>query len=188
MYDNYLPKKNIKLKAEDLKSPWITRVIKKSSQSKQRLYEQFLKKRTERNELEYKNYHFESVKKHSKKLHFSNLILKYKNNIKKTWEIIKESIGKGYCNYQCFPKKLVKNILKHFNTYFAQIGTNLAKAIEAYCIKFESFLKKCDSIQPESPLSVNELKDAFFFHLKSIKVLAMMTLVLMSSEIALVLC
>ena len=165
-------KKNIKLKAEDLKSPWITRVIKKSSQSKQRLYEQFLKKRTERNELEYKNYHFESVKKHSKKLLFSNLILKYKNNSKKTWEIIKESIGKGYCNYQCFPKKLVidkENIIhegllaKHFNTYFAQIGTNLAKAIETYCIKFESFLKKCDSIQPESPLSVNELKDAFFF-------------------------
>ena len=57
-------KKKIKLKAEDLKSPWITRVIKKSSQSKQRLYEQFLKKRTERNELEYKNYHFESVEKH----------------------------------------------------------------------------------------------------------------------------
>ena len=137
------------------------------------------------------------MKKHSKKLHFSNLILKYKNNIKKTWEIIKKSIGKGYCNYQCFPKKLVidkENIIhegliaKHFNTYFAQIGTNLAKAIETYCIKFESFLKKCDSIQPGSPFSVNELKDAFFFHLKSIKVLTMMTLVLMSSEIALVLC
>ena len=45
---------------------------------------------------------------------------------------------------------------KHFNTYFAQVETNLEKTIETY------FLEKSDSIQPESPLSVNELKDAFF--------------------------
>ena len=85
-----------------------------------------------------------------KKTHFSNLILKYKNNTKKTWEIIKESIGKGYCNHQSFPKKLMINkenitykglIAKHFNTYFAQIGTNLAKATEISSIKFESFWK-----------------------------------------------
>ena len=47
--------------------------------------------------------------------------------VKKTWEIIKESIEKGYCNHQTFPKKLVidkENITheglntKHFNTYF----------------------------------------------------------------------
>ena len=95
----------------------------------------------------------------------------YKNNIKKSWEIIKESIGKGYCNHQSFPKKLVIDkerntleglIAKHFNTYFAQIGTNLAKTIEASSIKFEILLKKYDSIQTEIPLSVNELKDAFF--------------------------
>ena len=58
--------KKIKLKAEDLKSPWITRGIKEFGKHKQRLYEKYLKKRTEKNELEYKNYKklFESVKKH----------------------------------------------------------------------------------------------------------------------------
>ena len=47
---------------------------------------------TEKSELEYKHYKklFESVKNHLKKLHFSNLILKNKNNIKKTWQIMKE--------------------------------------------------------------------------------------------------
>ena len=30
-------------------------------------------------------------------------------------------------------------IAKHFNTYFAQIGTNRAKATETSSIKFESF-------------------------------------------------
>ena len=48
--------------------------------------------------LNIKNYKklLESVKIDSKKLHFSILILKYKNNIKKTWGIIKESIEKRY--------------------------------------------------------------------------------------------
>ena len=57
--------------------------------------------------MEYKTYKklFESIKKRSKKFYFSNLIVKYKNNIKKTWEVIRESIGKGKCNHQNFPKK-----------------------------------------------------------------------------------
>ena len=44
--------RKIKLKAKDLKSPWIIRDIKKSSKPKQRLHENFLKNRTRKNELE----------------------------------------------------------------------------------------------------------------------------------------
>ena len=71
-YDNYFPKRKIKLKAKDLESSWITRGIKNSSKRKQCLHEKFFKKWTEKNELEYKNYKklFESVKKHSKKYIF----------------------------------------------------------------------------------------------------------------------
>ena len=85
LYNIYFPTKIIKVKNKDLNSPWITKGIKKSSKRKQRLYEKFLKNRIEKHELAYKTYKrlFESIKKHSKKLHFSNLILKYKNNIKK---------------------------------------------------------------------------------------------------------
>ena len=110
-------------------------------------------------------------------------------------EIVKKSIRKGYRNHQSFPKKLVIDkdnitheglIAKYCNTYFAKIGANLAKTIETSSISF--FFYKCDIIQPESPFSVKELKDAFFYHLKSTKVLRMMTLVLMSSGITLVLC
>ena len=108
LYDTYFPKKQIKLKSKDLQSLWITDDIRKSSKRKQRLYEKFLKNRNEKNELEYKTYKklFESIKKCSKKLHFSNLFLKYKHNIKKTWEVKKETIGKGKFNHQSFPKKL----------------------------------------------------------------------------------
>ena len=65
LYGKYFPIRKIKIKAKDLESPWITDGIKKSSKKKQRLYQKFLKKRTETNESEYKNYQklFESVKK-----------------------------------------------------------------------------------------------------------------------------
>ena len=94
LHDTYFPKKQIKLTSKDLQSPWITNGIKKSSKRKQRHNEKFLKIRNEKNELEYKTYEkpFESIKKRSKKSHFSNLILKYKHNTKKTWKVIKESI------------------------------------------------------------------------------------------------
>ena len=36
---------------------------------------------------------------------YSNLIAKHKNRIKKTWEVIKYSIGKAKCNKKISPKK-----------------------------------------------------------------------------------
>ena len=56
MYDKHFPLKKIKLKTKDLKSPWITAGIKKSSKRKQRLYTRFLKNQNQKNETEYKNY------------------------------------------------------------------------------------------------------------------------------------
>ena len=110
---------------------------------------------------------FASVKKRSKKLRFSRLILKYQNNIKKTWNVIKEAIGKSKSTQSSFSKRIIHKtktvtyahlIAYHFNSYFTEIGPNLANKIEKSSINFE----KCNSIQPEHPLSISELRDAFF--------------------------
>ena len=76
--ENVFPRKKIKLKVKDIQSPLITSGIKKSSKRKQRLYENFLKTRSQKSELEYKNYKnlFETRKKRSKKLRYSKLIIK----------------------------------------------------------------------------------------------------------------
>ena len=50
--DDLFPKKKIKVKSKDIQSPWITAGIKKSSKLKQRLYENFLKCRSQRNKNE----------------------------------------------------------------------------------------------------------------------------------------
>ena len=91
-YDAHFPIKIIKLKTKDMQSPWITTATKKSSSNhKQRLYEKFSKTRCIKTENAYKNYKnlFEWIKKLAKRLHFSKLIIKYKNNIKMTWSVIK---------------------------------------------------------------------------------------------------
>ena len=124
-----------------------------------------------KNVLEYKTYkkHFESIKKRSKKLHFSNSIFKYRHNIKKTWEVKEESIGKGKWNHQSFPQKIKldgKNITdedliaKKFNTYF--ILPKLARMIQPSSLNFANFMENCNSTWAESTLTVNELKEACF--------------------------
>ena len=95
----------LKLKNKDIQSPWIRTGIKKSSKHKQRLYEKLLKTRCRKVENAYKNYKnlFEQIKKRAKRLHFSNLIIKYKNNIKMTWSVvIKEATGKIFSLRQKF--------------------------------------------------------------------------------------
>ena len=119
-----------------------------------------------------KNYKkiFESVKKRSKELHFSRIILKYQNNIKMTWNVIKDAIGQTESTQLSFPKKLIHKtktitdvqlIAKHFNSYFTEIGPNLENNIKKSSLNCESYTRKYNSIQPEHPLSIKKLKDAF---------------------------
>ena len=69
-YNTFFPKKKIKIKTKNLASPWITRGIVKSSKRKQKLYEKFLKRRTNRNEENYKNYKrlFEPLNKNQSRI------------------------------------------------------------------------------------------------------------------------
>ena len=50
---------------------------------------------------------FETIKTCSTKLYYSTLIVKYKDNIIKTWSVIKEAIGKERNKQQNFRKKIV---------------------------------------------------------------------------------
>ena len=86
--------------------------------------------------------------------------------------MIKEWIGKKKYGHENFPKKLVINkkditnadlIAENFNKYFSDIGPKLAKNIEVSSIDFRSYIKEHESVQSECDLTVNELKEAFFF-------------------------
>ena len=73
------------------------------------MHSKYSKKINEKTKKEYQDYKklFESIKKRSKKMYFSKQILKYKNNIKKTWQIIKEAMGKIKYKQQNLPRKIL---------------------------------------------------------------------------------
>jgi len=72
----------------------MTTGMRKSSRMKQRLYIKYLKSSKYKEEyLAYKNL-FEKLKLKAKQQHFSMLLEKYKNNSRKTWEVMKEITGK----------------------------------------------------------------------------------------------
>ena len=81
----------------------------KSSKRKQKLYEKFLKKRTSRNESIYKAYKslFESLKKKSKKNYYTRRLENYQNDIKKSWDVIKEIIAGAKSTKGSFPRRMI---------------------------------------------------------------------------------
>ena len=106
------------------------------------------------------------------RLDFSNLIIKYKNNVKMTWSVIKEAIGKNSSRWQKFPNKInlenkfiksTDSIAKDFNKYFAEIGSNLANKISTPLANFDTYPnKKCNIFQPENALNINKLNKVCF--------------------------
>ena len=71
-----------------------------------------------------------------------------------------------------FPRKLkIVNKIKtgqdeignEFNKYFVDTGPSLGKNIPNRTIPFESFLKRVNITLTSQSLSINELKDVFFF-------------------------
>ena len=85
VYDNFFPKVKVRIKTKSLHSPWITKGIAKSSKRKQKLYEKYLKRRTNDTETAYKLYKnlFESIKRRAKQNYYSEKLLRFKYNSKK---------------------------------------------------------------------------------------------------------
>ena len=105
------------------------------------------------------------------------MIFHYKENIKKTWQIMKEVIGKGKLVNNSLPKHLIinnrnnfdqKTIANSFNEYFVNVRPKVACEILQSQRSFEIYLKRSDSSVEEVILSDEEIKTAFF-SLKSSK-------------------
>ena len=126
-------------------SPWITRGLIKSSKRKQKFYTTFFKNTSYRNEQRY--------------------------NVTKTWEVIKEVIGKTKLYNDSLPKKLTINnqeiysknaIAESSNDFFINVGPNLAERIPETGKHFRTYLKNVDNIMPSQNFSDEEFEEAFF--------------------------
>ena len=145
------PEKEIEIKSKYLNTPWITKGIRKSSKRKQPLYEKYLKIRSKENEKTNKTYKnlFERIKKNAKKNYYQDKIKFFENDIRNTWKIMKEIIGKKKCNNEAFNKS------------FVNIGPNLANKIPQCDLTFQSYFPTVNTTLKETVLSENEFEEAY---------------------------
>ena len=96
IYDANFSIREYILKNKDIKSPWITKGLKKSSKKTQKLYIKFLKTKTLEDEFKCKTYKilFEKLRKKAKTNYYSKLLHKYKTVSARNWQVMKEITGK----------------------------------------------------------------------------------------------
>ena len=91
---------------------------------------------------------------------------------------MKEVLGKTNRPESRLPTKLVIKkddvtseigIANEFNKFFTNIGQELARKIPTVSITFETFLNEIDITTPVDSITINELKEAFYFPLKTNK-------------------
>ena len=84
---------------------------------------------------------------------------------------MKELIGKMTLKSSNLPRKITVNkvdliaqtkIVHEFNSFFTNICENLTSKIPITSTPFEYFVNKSDFVMETKPLSMNELKDAFY--------------------------
>ena len=96
LYNHAFPIKEVSLKLKNVFNPWVTKGLQKPSKKKQKLYDKFLKSKTNENEKKYKTYKFlfEVLREKFEKIYYSRKLENCKQNMKKTWDTIKQVIGK----------------------------------------------------------------------------------------------
>ena len=63
---------------------------------------------------------FERIKKNAKKNFYRDKIKLFENDIRNTWKIMKEIIGKKKCNNETLPKHLIVDKIEIHNAKFLQ--------------------------------------------------------------------
>ena len=111
------------------------------------------------------------LKRDYRKKFYSEKLRKFKGDARKTWGFMKEILGKCTKRSSTLPTKITVNktdifdaakVADEFNKFFTNIGTDLAKKISNASKPFDSYITKANISVESHPLSINELKDAFF--------------------------
>ena len=142
----------------------MTKDLLKLSKRKQKLYKIFLKKITLPNESIYKAYKslFESLKKKSKKIYYTGRLENYQNDIKNSWEVIKEISPGAKSAKDSFPRRMIIDgqeifdqgkIANCFNKFFVDIGPKLGSMIPKSQTKFDQYLNPHQTLMGEENLT-----------------------------------
>ena len=138
IFNRHFPKQKVKLQYHSCKL-WLTQGLKDAIKKKSKLYRNYLKLKTVNNENIYKLYRnkLNHILKCAEKKYHSNLLDSNKDNIKKTWQIMKNIINKNKTKkiqnkFKITDGTMISDgtlISNTFNEFFVNVGPNLAKKI-----------------------------------------------------------
>ena len=138
LLNKHFPKARIKRKYNN-RRPWLTDSLRMSIKTKNKLYYCYKRINCVKNEVKYKTYKskLQKLLKVAEKQYYQELLMKYKNNMKKSWGIMKSIINKNksplyQTKFKLSDGRIVSDkttTSKHFNEFFLNVGPNLAKTI-----------------------------------------------------------
>ena len=97
LFEKTFPLREYKHNSKHLKKePWFTAGLLTSSKKKKKLFSQKLSNPTENNILKYKKFNkiYNKLKRNMKLNYYKNVLNENRFNIKKTWSILRQAMGK----------------------------------------------------------------------------------------------
>ena len=137
MYNTCFPLKTVKMGYKTRKA-WLSEELKKAIKIKNNLYRKQKKSENPEHELIYKRFRnkLNSMLIKAERKHYSKLMEENKNNMKKSWAILKEVINKrksvSTCSRFLINGKTTSEkckISNGFNSFFVNVGPTLAEKI-----------------------------------------------------------
>ena len=107
------------------------------------------------------------VLRKSLKNYYTSRLEKYQNDIKKSWDLIKEILGRAKSSKDNFPKSMIIDgqeifdqgkVVNCFQKFFVDISPKLASMIPESQTKFDQYLNPRQTFMVEANLADDELK------------------------------
>ena len=168
LYNESFPEIRINTSSYHNRKPWLTKGLKHSIKLKNKLYVKSIKCPTLSNINYYKDYRnrLHSLLRRHERQYYCELLKQNKNNLSKQWKVINDIINKNK-NRVLSDKFIVGNkilrdkkvIANQFNSFYVNIGPDLAKTISVNNKDPTSFIlsNSCHSMFA-SPVVAEELK------------------------------
>ena len=141
-YEQYFPVKSVRIDKKAKKHPWMTKGLINACKKKNHLYRSFVKSKNLKIEEKYKRYKnkLTAILRFSEKQYYTQLLSKYRDNVKKTWCVLNDVIKKKN-NISTLPREFVSDnkiikgkteIANGFNDFFVNVGPKLAENIPVH--------------------------------------------------------
>ena len=169
LFDTCFPLRTVK-RGYKTRKPWLSEGLKRSIRRKNKLYHRKQKSKKAEDELLYKQYRnkLSRLLHISEQQHYDDLLKENKNNLKISWRIMKDIISKNKTSSSCSRFYInddgtitndKKVIAEKFNSFFINVGPNLAKKIPPNSQSPTGFMIRNINSMAVLPVSQSEVSD-----------------------------